>query len=184
MAPAARDPMTGEERQDRKDAGARPESLHRTDLVVAAIIVAGAAFLFYETTRFEEIPAGLAQNVPPELFPQLLLVLIAVMALFLPFEHIQKRREGIDLDTARSDRIRPATWLTAAVLFGVVLIVQWLGTVLAIVLASAALPVLWGERRLWLVALFAVLVPLTVTLLFVGLLEVNFIPGITGPLFR
>lgn len=178
--------MTGEERQDeRKDAGARPASaVHRSDLLVAAVILAGAAFLFYETTRFEEVPVGLAQNVPPELFPQLLLVLIAGMAVFLPFEHIQKRREGVDLDTARSDRIRPVTWLTAAVLFGVVLVVQWLGTVLAMVLACAALPVLWGERRLWLVALFAVLMPLAVTVLFVGLLEVNFIPGITGPLFR
>ena len=177
--------MPGEERQERKDAGARPaSSVHRIDLLVAAIIVAGAAFLFYETTRFDQIPVGLAQNVPPELFPQLLLILIAVMALFLPFEHIQKRREGIDLDTARSTRIRPVTWLTGAILLGVVLVVQWLGTVLAMVLACAALPVLWGERRLWLVALFAVLMPLAVTLLFVGLLEVNFIPGITGPLFR
>jgi putative tricarboxylic transport membrane protein len=175
--------MTGEDRQDRKD-GARPASVHRTDLFVAAVIVAGAAFLFYETTRFEEIPVGLAQNVPPELFPQLLLVLIAVMALFLPFEHIQKRREGIDLDTARGDRIRPITWLTGALLFAVVLVVQWLGTVLAMVLACAALPILWGERRVWLVAPFAVLLPLAVTALFVGLLEVNFIPGITGPLFR
>jgi hypothetical protein len=52
------------------------------------------------------------------------------------------------------------------------------------VLACAVLPVLWGERRLWLVALFAVLLPLAVSLLFVGVLEVNFIPGITGPLFR
>jgi putative tricarboxylic transport membrane protein len=177
--------MADEERQDPKHAGARPaSSVHRTDLLVAAIIVAGAAFLFYETTRFDQIPVGLAQNVPPELFPQLLLVLIAGMAVFLPFEHIQKRREGINLDTTRSDRIRPITWLTGAVLFGVVLVVQWLGSVLAMVLACAALPVLWGERRLWLVALFAVLLPLAVTLLFVGLLEVNFIPGITGPLFR
>jgi putative tricarboxylic transport membrane protein len=177
--------MTREERQDQEDAGGRPvSSVHRTDLLLAAIIIAGAAFLFYETTRFDQIPVGLAQNVPPELFPQLLLVLIAVMALLLPFEHIQKRREGIDLDVARSIRIRPVTWLTGAILLGVVLVVQWLGTVLAMVLACAVLPVLWGERRLWLVALFAVLMPLAVTLLFVGLLEVNFIPGITGPLFR
>ena len=178
--------MTGDQRQDdREAAGARPAaSVHRTDVLLAAIILAGAALLLYETTRIEEIPAGLAQNVPPELFPRLLLVLIALMALLLPFEHIQKRREGIDLDAPRSNRIRPVTWLTAAFLFGVVLVVQWLGTVLAMVLACAALPVLWGERRLWRVALFAVLMPLAVTLLFVGLLEVNFIPGIAGPVFR
>jgi hypothetical protein len=178
--------MTGQQPQEqREDAGAPLASfVHRTDLLLAAIILAGVALLFYETTRFDQIPVGLAQNVPPELFPQLLLVLIAFLALFLPFEHLQKRREGVDLDTTRSDRIRPVTWLTAVALLGVVLVVQWLGTVLAMVLACAALPVLWGERRLWLVALFAVLMPLAVSLLFVGLLQVNFVPGITGPLFR
>jgi len=176
---------TEESQEQRQDAGGRPASaVHRTDLLVTAVILAGAAFLFYETTRFEEIPVGLAQNVPPELFPQLLLILLAGMALLLPFEHVQKRREGIDLDAARSERIRPVTWATAAVLFGVVLVVQWLGTLLAMMLACAALPVLWGERRLWLVALFALLLPLAVSLVFVGLLQVNFVPGITGPLFR
>jgi hypothetical protein len=178
--------MTGQQQQEqREDAGARPaSSVHRTDLLLTAIILVGVALLFYETTRFDEIPHSLAQNVPPERFPQLLLVLIAFMALFLPFEHLQKRREGIDLDATRSDRIQPVTWLTALFLFGVVLVITWLGTVLAMVLACAALPVLWGERRLWLVALFAVLMPLAVTLLFVGLLQVNFVPGVTSPLFR
>lgn len=178
--------MSGQERQDRPEhESARPAlSAHRTDLVLAAIILAGCAFLFWRTTLFDEIPIGLAQNVPPELFPQLLLVLIAVMTILLPFEHIQKRQEGIDLDDARRDHVRPVTWLTAAVLFGVVLAVQWLGTILAMVVACAVLPVLWGERRFWPVALFAVLMPLAVALLFVGVLEVNFIPGITGPLFR
>jgi putative tricarboxylic transport membrane protein len=178
--------MTGQERQDeRRHRGERLASpVHRTDFVVTAIILAGAAFLFWETTRFEEIPLGLAQNVPPERFPQLLLVLIAGMALFLPFEHLQKRREAIDLDAARSDRIRPVTWLTAAALFVVVLLAEWLGTTLAMVLACALLPVLWGERRLWLVALFAIAMPLAVTLLFVGVLGVNFIPGVAGLSFR
>lgn len=178
--------MTRPTRQDgRTDAGKPPASfVHRVDLAVAALILSACAFLFYETTRFDQIPVGLAQNVPPELYPQLLLVLIAVMALFLPFEHVQKRRQGIDLDEARNERIQPVTWLTAVALFGVVVAVEWLGTVLAMVLACALLPVLWGERRIVPIALFAVLMPLAVTLLFVGVLEVNFVPGITGPLFR
>jgi putative tricarboxylic transport membrane protein len=178
--------MTAQKEQGRPEhEGAGPASpVHRTDLVVAAIILAACAFLFYDTTRFDQIPVGLAQNVPPEIFPQLLLFLIAAMALFLPLEHIQKRREGIDIDAARSDRIRPVTWLTAAALFGVVFLMEWLGTALAMVLACALLPVLWGERRLWPVALFAVLMPAAVILLFVGVLGVNFIPGIAGLSFR
>lgn len=175
-----RAPRDGEE-----GAGRGPAfSLHKVDLVVAATIVVACALLFWETTNFAEIPRGLAQNVPPTLFPRLLLVVIAGMALLLPFEHVQKRTQGIDLDDTRRDRIRPITYLTALVLTGVVMVVPWLGTLVAMVVACAVLPILWGERRLWLVAVYALALPLAVTLLFVGGLEVNFIPGIAGPLFR
>lgn len=172
-------------RERQEDGGARPaSSLHMVDCIVAAVIVAGCAFLFWETTNFAEIPRGLAQNVPPTLFPRLLLVVIVAMALLLPFEHIQKRAQDIDLDDTRRDRIRPITYLTALALTAVVVVMPWLGTLPAMVLACAVLPILWGERRWWLVAVFALALPLTVTLLFVGGLEVRFIPGIAGPLFR
>lgn len=159
-------------------------SVHRVDLVVAAAILAACAFLFWETTNFARIPQGLAQNVPPTLFPRLLLVVIAAMALLLPFEHLQKRAQGIDLDEKRRQPIRPMTYLTALALCGVVLVMPWLGTFAAMIVACALLPVLWGERRLWLVAIYALCLPLAVTFLFVAGLEVNFIPGIAGHLFR
>jgi putative tricarboxylic transport membrane protein len=171
-------------------AGALPASprhklpAHKVDLIVAAIILALCAFLFWETTNFREIPRGLAQNVPPERFPQLLLIVIAAMALFIPFEHVHKRRQGIDLDKERSDRIRPITFMTALALFVVVLVTPWLGTLPAMVLACALIPLLWGERRFWLIAIYAIALPLAVALLFVGGLEVNFLPGIVGHLFR
>ena len=116
-------------------------------------------------------------------FPYLLLA-IAVMAVLLPFEHIQKRAQGIDLDHERSDRIRPITFVTALVLIGIVVAMPWLGTLPALIVACALLPVLWGERRWWLVALYAIAFPLAITYLFVAGLEVNFIPGIAGHLFR
>lgn len=172
-------------REQREDSGARlVSSLHMVDCIVAAVIVAGCIFLLWETTNFPEIPRGLAQNVPPTLFPRLLLVVIAAMALLLPFEHIQKRAQDIDLDDTRRDRIRPITYLTALALTAVVVVMPWLGTLPAMILACAVLPILWGERRWWLVAVFALALPLTVTLLFVGGLEVRLIPGIAGPLFR
>jgi putative tricarboxylic transport membrane protein len=177
--------MVERARHEREDAGARlTSSLHMVDCVIAAVIIAGCAFLFWETTTFAEIPRGLAQNVPPALFPRLLLAVIAGMALLLPFEHIQKRAQDIDLDATRRDRIRPITYLTALALIVVVVVVPWLGTLPAMILACAVLPVLWGERRWWLVAIFALALPVAVTLLFVGGLEVRFIPGIAGPLFR
>ena len=173
------------QRRQEEDGGARPAAfLHPVDCVVAGLIVAGCAFLFWETTNFAQIPRGLAQNVPPALFPRLLLVVIAAMALLLPFEHIQKRAQPVNLDDARRDRIQPITYLTALALTAVVLVMPWLGTLPAMILACGVLPILWGERRWWLVAIYALALPVAVTLLFVGGLEVRFIQGVTGPLLR
>jgi len=168
-----------------EDGGRAPaSSVHKVDLAVAAVILAVCGFLYWDTTTFARIPQGLAQNVPPALFPRLLIVVIAAMAVFLPFEHVQKRRMGIDLEAGRRDRIRPVTYLTGLALFVMVLITPWLGTLPAMVIACAALPLLWGERRYWLVAIYALALPLAVTLLFVAGLEVNFMPGIVGHPFR
>jgi len=178
--------MTKPSQRDTEErAGGMPAfSVHRVDLAVTAVIVALCAFLFWDTTTFEKVPPSLAQNVPPTLFPRLLLLLIAVMALFLPFEHVQKRAQGIDLDKERSDRVRPITLVTALALLGIVLVMPWLGTLPALVVSCALLPVMWGERRWWLVALYAIAFPLVITYVFVAGLEVNFLPGIAGHVFR
>lgn len=178
--------MTDQTPQERHEgAGGMPAfSVHKVDLAVTAVVIALCAFLFWDTTTFEKVPASLAQNVPPTLFPRLLLLLILVMALFLPFEHLQKRAQGIDLDKERSDRVRPITLVTALALLGIVLVMPWLGTFPALVVACALLPVMWGERRWWLVALYAIGFPLAITYVFVAGLEVNFLPGIAGHLFR
>jgi putative tricarboxylic transport membrane protein len=176
------------ERTERKgdgEAGGMPApSVHMVDLAVTAVIVALCAFLFWDTTGFERVPASLAQNVQPTMFPRLLLAVIVLMALFLPFEHVQKKVHGIDLDSARSDWVRPITYVTGLVLLGVVIAIPWLGTFVAMVVACALLPVLWGERRWWLVAVYAIAFPVGITLVFVAGLEVNFEPGIAGHLFR
>jgi putative tricarboxylic transport membrane protein len=159
-------------------------SMHKVDLAVTTVIVALCVFLFWDTTTFEKVPPSLAQNVPPTLFPRLLLLLIVAMALFLPFEHVQKRAQGIDLDKERSNRVRPITLVTALVLLAIVLVMPWLGTLPALVVSCALLPVMWGERRWLLVALYAIAFPLVITYVFVAGLEVNFIPGIAGHVFR
>ena len=58
-------------------------------------------------------------------------------------------------------------------LTAVVAVMPWLGTLPAMILACGVLPILWGERRWWLVAIYALALPVAVTLLFVGGLEVR-----------
>ena len=158
--------------------------LHRTDLWITAILLAICAALWYETTRWETVIAQLSQNIPPTFFPRIILGCIMVMSLALPFENYFKKKRGADLDEERSNRVVSITLVTALALVLVVALSAWLGTDLSMVLACALLPVLWGERRLWVVLPFAILFPLAVRLIFVNGLKVHFLPGLLAPILE
>jgi hypothetical protein len=173
-------------RQESNEAGPGPASslLHRTDLAVTAVLLAVAGFLYWRTLGFDEIPASLAQNVQPTVFPQMILALIILLALALPFEHLIKRRQGIDVDKNRRDRLTPVVYLTAVAIFVVVGSMAWIGTYLGLILAAAALPLLWGERRATILVPYALIFPTFVMWFFAGVLEVTFLPGFVGQVFR
>ena len=154
--------------------------VHPVDLMIMTIILSICGALYYVTTTFEEVSNLLAQNIPPEFFPQLVMLVIAVLALGLPFEHLFQRRRGHDLDKDRSKKLRPLPYLTALVLVLLAFAMPYLGTFLAMIVVCLVLPWLWGERRLRLIGLFAVLFPLAVALVFNRVLGVYFEPGIFG----
>ena len=171
----------GEEAGQQRPATSR---FHRLDTIVALIILAICAFLFWRTLLFDTVPSSLAQNVQPAMFPQMLLVFIAALALLLPFEHRQKRKQGIDLDEDRRTRPKLIVFITSAVMLILVASMPWLGTYVGLLLAAAGLPLLWGERRYKILVPYAVLFPTALIWLFAGALQVSFLPGITGYLFR
>ena len=156
--------------------------IHRTDLSVALVILAVAAALFYATTQFEEVSLMLSQNLGPELFPQLLLVVIFALTLSIPIEHLFLEGGAKRLDKDRKDPIKSISWLTIALLVFIVAIMEVLGTVLTMVAICVFLPLLWGERRIRVIAPFAILFPATVTVVFSTLLKVYFLPGLLEPI--
>lgn len=158
--------------------------IHRVDLIVALIIVVVCALLFWRTFAFASVPEMLAQGVQPTMFPRLLLIVIAAMALYLPFEHRKLQKQGKDIDSERRSRPQPIVYITAAALVIGVGIMPWLGTYLALIILSAALPLLWGERRYLIIVPYALLLPTAIVWLFAGLLQVSFLPGIVGYIFR
>ncbi|ESR25651.1 tripartite tricarboxylate transporter TctB family protein [Lutibaculum baratangense] len=161
-----------------------PLSVHRTDLVLALVLLGICAILWWDTTTFPEIPASLAQNAPPTVFPRLMLGAIIIMALFLPFEHRMKPDGGEDIDRGREEAPRPIVFLTGAVIIAVVFLTQWIGSLMAMVLVTAVIPWLWGERRYAAMALFAIGLPIAVWFVFTVLLEVNLVAGIPGQFFE
>lgn len=164
------------------DGGGAPASplIHRTDLWVTVIILAFCGAAYYVTTTFDAVPELLAQNIPPEWFPRLLIWTIVVLTLALPFEHRFLERRGEGLDEDRGDRIRPIAVSTAVLLCLVVASISVIGTVYAMVLVCIALPVMWGERRWKMLVPYVLLFPAIVALIFTQLLKVFFEPGLFG----
>lgn len=157
---------------------------HPVDTVIAVMIFALCGWLFYETLNFDRVSALFSQNIPPGLFPQILLVVICVLAAAMPFEHILLRRKGKDIDKSRRERIKPISWITMALLLAITASSPIFGTFLTMVLVCAILPLAWGERRLHYVLIFALSFPAAVTFVFNGILGVFFEPGLVGLSFH
>lgn len=158
----------------------RERLLHTTDLIVALIIFATSGILYYVTTTFERVSNLLAQNIPPEFFPQLIIFTIVILTLGVPFEHLLHKRRGDNIDSDRSERIVRMPYVTAALMIALVVGIPYLGMLLTMIGVCTLLPLLWGERRLKLIVPFAILFPLAVTYLFNKVLLVYFEPGIFG----
>ena len=56
-----------------------------TDTIIATLLVAMLVFLWLETEKFEEVSDLFAQNIPPQMFPQILLIIIGLMVCIIPF---------------------------------------------------------------------------------------------------
>ena len=152
--------------------------LNKQDTIIALLMIAIIAFLWFVTTEFEKVPDLFSNNIPPEMFPQILLTIILLMVLVIPFEHIFLKRNGKDIDASRKNPVQKSTIGTMAILSLIVILSQTLGATLTIVAISIALPFYWGERRLKVLVPYIIGFPLFVILLFNIILGVHFEPGL------
>ncbi len=148
------------------------------DLAIAALIIAGCAVLFYVTTTFDDVAGMLAQNTPPAMFPRILLVIIAGLALALPFEHRFSREGYKKLSAQRSAPVGAPAWASIGLIVAIAVGAPYLGTIVTILCVLMIMPAMWGERRWWLIAGFAVLFTGLVTFVFRNILQVYFEPGV------
>ena len=166
------------------DSGQHTGLIHRTDLIIAIIILAICAWLFYLSGQFENVADLFAQDITPEFFPRLLLWFIIGLTLLLPFEHLFGPQNRRKLDKGRTQAIRPMAYITTGLMVALLIAMPWLGTYLTLIAVCILLPLLWGERR-WLVLLpYAILFPSIVMWLFSQVLKVYLAPGIFDLDFR
>ena len=121
---------------------------NKKDTIIAIVMIAIIAFLWLETTKFEKVPDLFSNNIPPEMFPQILLLIILGMILIIPFEHIFLKKSGKNIDSARSKPVEKSTIGTMIILTTIIASSQLLGAALTIIAVSISLPLYWGERRL------------------------------------
>lgn len=152
------------------EAGGRRSGRLPSDLIVGGCILLFCAAAYGVTLTFGRAPAVVAQNVQPATFPQLVLAVIAVLTVAMMVLARGRPEPG--------RRPVPAmTWLSAGIAVGFVLAFQWLGIVPAMILLCLGLPLLWGERRWYLVVPFGLGFPLAVYALFAEMLDVHFEPS-------
>ena len=151
---------------------------NKKDTIIASLMVAIIAFLWSVTNDFEKVPDLFSNNIPPEMFPQILLFIILGMVLIIPFEHIFLKKSGKDIDGSRKKPVAKSTIGTMIILTLIVIFSQILGATLTIIAISIALPIYWGERRLKVLIPYIIGFPLFVVLLFNIVLGVHFEPGL------
>jgi len=153
--------------------GAAPprSPLVRGDDIVGGVILFFCAAAYAITTTFEEVPAMLSQGIQPAVFPRAMIAVIAFLSVIVI---IQGRRKA----AATRKPVPIVAFATAGLLGVFVAAIDWVGMMIAIFLFCLVLPVLWGERRYLWIAVFAVLFPVSIFMLFSKLLEVRFPPGI------
>ena len=163
--------------RDKAVRGGASSSPGRGGVGEGALLLALCAVLYWLTTRFDSVPAALSQNVPPEFFPRLLLAVIALLAVVLML------RGGGGKDGAgspghsdapaenRKGLVAAATVWLACALF------TYVGAAPAMFFSCLALPLIWGERRRGMLALYALGFPAAVYAVFALLLEVRFPDG-------
>ena len=152
--------------------------LNKKDTVIAILMISLIGFLWFETTEFEKVPDLFSNNIPPEMFPQILLIIILGMILIIPFEHIFLKKNGKNIDSGRDKPIERSTIGTMVILSTIVASSQILGAAITIIAISIALPIYWGEKRLKVLIPYIIGFPLFVIILFNIVLGVDFEPGL------
>lgn len=154
------------------------KSFHRKDLILAIILVAFGAFVYSEANKFPPAPLVLGDTINADVFPKILVVILIFLTAIIPFEFKITPEKVAKIDKERDDKTIPITWITIVMLLTIVSLANFLGAVLTMFVTCLIFPLVWGEKNYIAVAIYAILFPGFVYLLFNQLLGLYFEPGL------
>lgn len=164
---------------DSKPEGAAPEArpLAPLDLLVPGVIFVFCAIVIYLALQFDRAPEiVIGEAMQPRSFPIFLMVLIAVLNAVLIWQMVS----GNPMPQVSQP---PATWLSMALMVVFYGLTTYVDLFVALVVVIFVMALFWGERRVWLAGLVAVVTPLTIFLLFDLVLKIRFPRGILTNLY-
>ena len=135
--------------------------------LILVLIIVFCVVAFWLTTLFERVPPILKRGIQPSDFPQLVIGLIAALAIL----------DAFNKASAPPAQLNRTTWLTMGLLAGFVLVAQ-VDLFLALGVFAVALSILWGERRAFALIGLGIALPATVFFLFDLVFEVRFPRGL------
>lgn len=151
---------------------------HRKDLYLALVLVAFGAFVYYEAGKFPPAPLVLGDTLNADVFPKILVVILLFLTAIIPFEFKITPQKVAKIDKERDEKTLPITWVTIFLLLTIVFLTDFLGAVLTMFVTCLLLPLVWGEKKYVVVAIYALLFPAFVWFLFNQLLGLYFAPGL------
>ena len=151
---------------------------HRKDLWLASILIAFGAFMYYEATKFPSAPMVLGDTLNADVFPRILVVMLICLACILPIEFKITPEKIEKIDKERNEKTIPITWITIVMILTIVSLSSFLGAALTMFVTAIVFPLVWGEKNYIAVAIYAVVFPMLVYLLFHEVLGLYMEPGV------
>lgn len=136
-------------------------------ILVSLVIIAFCAAAIWLSLSFERMPPILKRGVQPADFPQIVCTGIILMTLLMMW------RDPIRI----TEPFGSKTLGTLLLMVGFVALCQ-VDLFLALAVFASTLAIYWGERRIQLLALVAVVVPVFVFILFDQVFEIRFPRGV------
>lgn len=157
--------------QDPETVRDRSGELTRRSMIPVGIIIF-CLVAFWLTTQFDRVPPILKRGIQPEDFPQLVIGLIIALAAIIIFSD----------KSPAPQKLSPIVWKTITLIFGFVMLVE-VDLFLALGIFAAALSVIWGERRIVVLGMLSIVMPLAVFFLFDFVFEIRFPKGLLTALW-
>ncbi len=140
--------------------------------LVPVFIVVFCLAAIYLTTSFAKMPPILKRGIQPADFPRLICLLIIALTLLMVW------RDPVH----RTEPLNKTTWLTMVFMVAFAALVQ-IDLFLALGIFAAGLALLWGERRLHLLAITGLILPVSVFFLFDLVFHIRFPRGLLTSLW-